>query len=206
MLIPVCFYGLAILTLNAIETGKCDTAHDRRGASQIVICKSNRHYVSVGDRDLLSSSAIDASFVDRQPINVKRGLILAKAVRITSIAKPDEDLYTAFCLAEDVHIDDLISAHLLKVNLQEVVSSAPITEQQPPSQWAISIYRKLQSQLENKKIEPIVGLPLLDCTQCTTNHSCCMKRKLMLAMTRKILQWLQDNEAQLQEIDYADES
>ena len=24
MLIPVCFYGLAILTLNAIETGKCD--------------------------------------------------------------------------------------------------------------------------------------------------------------------------------------
>ena len=27
----------------------------------------------------------------------------------------------------------------------------------------------------------------------------------MLAMTRKILQWLQDNEAQLQDIDYADE-
>ena len=26
----------------------------------------------------------------------------------------------------------------------------------------------------------------------------------MLAMTRKILQWLQDNEAQLQDIDYAD--
>ena len=27
----------------------------------------------------------------------------------------------------------------------------------------------------------------------------------MLAMTRKILQWLQDNEAQLQDIDYADD-
>ena len=26
----------------------------------------------------------------------------------------------------------------------------------------------------------------------------------MLTMTRKILQWLQDNEAQLQDIDYAD--
>ena len=32
-----------------------------------------------------------------------------------------------------------------------------------------------------------------------------MKRKLMLAMTRKILQWLQDNEAHLGDIDYADD-
>ena len=37
------------------------------------------------------------------------------------------------------------------------------------------------------------------------NHSCCMKRKLMLAMTRKILQWLQDNETQLQNIDYVND-
>ena len=28
----------------------------------------------------------------------------------------------------------------------------------------------------------------------------------MLAMTRKVLQWLQDNEAQLQDIDYADDT
>ena len=47
---------------------------------------------------------------------------------------------------------------------------------------------------------------LLSCPNCTSIESCCMKKKLMLAMTRKIIQWLQDNEAQLQDIDYADGS
>ena len=43
-------------------------------------------------------------------------------------------------------------------------------------------------------------------TFCSANQSCCVKRKLMLSMTCKILQCLQDNEARLQDIDYADDA
>ena len=50
---------------------------------------------------------MEKSYTNSLPINAKRGLILAKAVRITSIAKPDEDLSSTFCLAEGVAIDAL---------------------------------------------------------------------------------------------------
>ena len=36
------------------------------------------------------------------------------------------------------------------------------------------------------------------------NHACYMQKKVVLAMTRKILRWLQGNVAQLQDIDYVD--
>ena len=75
-----------------------------------------------------------------------------------------------------------------------------------PPDWALAIYNNLESQLQQKEVLSWMGMDshLLDCSKCAADYGCCMKRKLMLAMTRKILQWLQDNKAQLQDIDYAD--
>ena len=42
------------------------------------------------------------------------------------------------------------------------------------------------------------------CSGEPAHDRCHFKVKLMLAMTDKILQWLRDNEVQLQDIDYVD--
>ena len=70
----------------------------------------------------------------------------------------------------------------------------------------MGIYDALRVGLEGKEVNTWLGehIYLLDCTNCEVEYSCCMKRALMLAMTRKMLQWLRDNEAHLQDIDYAD--
>ena len=55
------------------------------------------------------------------PLNVKHGLILAKAARIASIARPTEDLTSHFDLQEDIHVDDFITSYMLKTFLMNVL-------------------------------------------------------------------------------------
>ena len=132
--------------------------HDHRLAAlfstwqYILVCKSYRH-VSKGDADTLrlSTAHLEAEFINTLPIDIKRGFILSKAVRITSIAKPAEHLST-FCLAEDVHIDDIISSHMLKSCLITLVSYGKIALNVMPCQAAIIIYSELKEQLGRKII------------------------------------------------------
>ena len=196
----------------------CQLIDSGKYGSYIAICKSKRHdYFSEKQskktHGLLkpSGSLVERAYINSLPINAKRGLILAKAVRITSIAKPDEDLSSTFCLAEDVAIDELISSHILKSCLITLAQSWKADESEAtmtsltPSKWAISTYDQLRLQLASKCVLSWMSGRLVYCVDCIAENGCCMKRKLMLAMTRKILQWLQDNEAQLQDIDYADD-
>ena len=181
----------------------------------LAILKSNRHLQippNVDDDPVVSGSHVEATYINSLPINAKRGYVLAKAVRVTSIAKPDEDLSSTFCLAEDVAIDDdLITSHILKSCLIKLTLDgntrrrrSELNDQTLPTEWSIKIYSQLEEQLENKKIiESWMNTVLLNCSGCIVEHSCCKKRKLMLAMTCKTLQWLQNNKAQLQDIDYS---
>ena len=54
------------------------------------------------------------------PQNVKNGLILAKTVRIASIARPVEDLTSHYGLQEDIHVDDFLTSYLLKMCLMQL--------------------------------------------------------------------------------------
>ena len=47
------------------------------------------------------------------PLSLKHGLILAKAARIASIARPAEDLTSHYGLQEDIHVDDFITPYIL---------------------------------------------------------------------------------------------
>ena len=192
----------------------------------IAIFKRNRHYYETLPRSvkrfLLSGSHVEKTFINSLPLNAKRGLILAKAVRITSIAKPDRDLNRTFCLSEDIAIDDLITSHLLKSCLvimtlkktnnprvHVAASDFSVFNTRTPIDWALVMYKELERQLEAKQVRSWVdqyGTGIVDCTNCKVEHGCCMKQKLMLAMTRKILQWLKDNQADLQDIDYGDDT
>ena len=76
-----------------------------------------------------------------------------------------------------------------------------------PCGWAIAIYTYLQCGIEENYLKSWMETSkrrYMFCRCKVEKHACCMKRNLILAMTRKILQWLHDNEAQLQDIDYAD--
>ena len=46
---------------------------------------------------------------------------------------------------------------------------------------------------------------IVDCTRCEVERGCCKRRKLMMAMCERIIQWLQEHKDELEDIDYADD-
>ena len=70
------------------------------------------------------------------------------------------------------------------------------------SGWAIRIYEKMKEDLEAKKIETWHhGYDkLMDCSLCVVERGCCKKRKLMLAMTSQILDWLKQHQEEINSI------
>ena len=134
-----------------------DEYYDYRVTTELAftIAKTSRHFTfapkEYGQEFSTSLAAKERELINELPINAKCGLILAKAVRITSIAKPDEDLSSTFCLAEDVHIDDLISSHVLKSCLIEHWQDLPRRYRRRMSayQWTLSIYQHLEWSLED---------------------------------------------------------
>ena len=75
--------------------------------------------------------------------------------------------------------------------------------------WAVRIYEKLITGLEAKSISAWYNdrRCLLDCTNCEVERGCCKKRKLMMAMTSRCLDWLKRHQHELGDIDFgADDS
>ena len=70
--------------------------------------------------------------------------------------------------------------------------------------WAIAIYEKLEMDLKARKMRCWYDKYeyLLECTQCKGERGCCKKRKLMLAMTSRILHWLRRSQSQLNEVEF----
>ena len=67
--------------------------------------------------------------------------------------------------------------------------------------WALRIYEKLKTDLETRSIVTLHGLyALVDCWPCNVERGCCKKRKLMLAMTSQILDWLKKHQNDLLEL------
>ena len=72
--------------------------------------------------------------------------------------------------------------------------------------WAISIYQKLNKSLESKEVVSWFKWEYLHkFSLCKVERGCCKKRKLMLAMTSQILDWLKQHQHELSDIDFGDD-
>ena len=75
-------------------------------------------------------------------------------------------------------------------------------ERDSPFGWAIRIYEELEANLEAKEMTTWysnIG-EVMDCTLCKMEGGCCKKRKLALAMTSQILDWLKQHQDDLSSI------
>ena len=86
---------------------------------------------------------------------------------------------------------------------QETQCKWPVVERDSACGWAIRIYEKLKTDLEAKEITTWYGKysRLMDCSDCKVERGCCKKRKLTLAMTSQILNWLKRHQKELSSID-----
>ena len=204
-------YGRKISKLHIIWEGEhfkhLDITVDLAICFKDSITKKQRH-CDVPDeyiRNPVTHHVKEQRMISNLPKHMRNGFILAKAVRIASIAKPDN--IESFELQETINTDDVISSFILKACLFEKDKMKDeFYACSKPVEAAIPIYELLQNYLSEKNVrseysyeEPV------NCTMCKFERGCCKRRKLMLAMVEKILQWLEDYKDKLQSIDFADD-
>ena len=82
----------------------------------------------------------------------KQGFILAKAVRIASIAQPDN--LDSFDLEENINVDDVITSFLLRMCLpNEEDNKDEFEDCDTPHAVALKIYEILLQALQTRKLE-----------------------------------------------------
>ena len=174
------------------------------------IIKAPRHDIDVIRTDALcpvSFSFQESKIFQAAPSTVRRGFVLAKAVRIADIARPEEHLTSHYGLQEDIHVDDLLTSYILMASLMKLLPrDGRAVEHDSACGWAIRIYERLKADLEAKKISSWYDeFPrLIDCTECKVECGCCKRRKLMLAMTSQVILWLKKHQRQLNDVNVAD--
>ena len=178
----------------------------------LLISKTSRHDEACRNTYFdVSHSSVEQTVIASLPVNMKHGLILAKAVRLASIARPTEDVTSHYGLQEDIHVDDFITSYMLKTRLMQLLHRHSETEDCRYKErqarrwmacgWAIKIYEQLKKDLEAKKLGVWhTGIILMNCTYCEVEYGCCKKRKLTLAMTSQILRWLKRHKKDLNRI------
>ena len=140
----------------------------------------------------------------------KQGFILAKAVRIASIAQPDN--LDSFDLEENINVDDVITSFLLRMCLpNEKDNKDEFEDCSTPHAVALKIYEILLQALQVRKLkseflrEFVYFCSNQDGYECTVERGCCKRRRFMIAMVEKIISWLTNHESELEGIDYADD-
>ena len=91
-------------------------------AKAVDIPKRSRHYEASHVVFNIPHPSTEQAVIAALLLNVKLGLILAKAARIASIARPTEDLTSHYGLQEDTHADDFITSYLLKICPMKLLS------------------------------------------------------------------------------------
>ena len=203
-------YGDKISNLHFLWTGKETKGLDI--TVDLAVCKGEkvykhvRHFKGTQNNALQATNHIKEQQMIRDlPAILRHGFILAKAVRIASIAQPNN--IETFDLQETIKTDDVISSFILKACLfGEDIHKEQFNECSTPHDVATTIYELLQEYLNDKHVfsaynnEDPVG-----CSFCEVERGCCKRRKLMFAMVEKIRQWLKENRDQLQDIDFVDD-
>ena len=156
--------------------------------------------------ETLTHHNFEISSISRLPKTLKHGYILAKAVRIASIAEPDD--LQAFDLEENICVDDVITSFILKACLlgQNRATQMQLAAMTSHVEAAIGIYEILEAALRRKVLVSEYSVKrLVDCEHCVVERGCCKKRRLMLAMVENILSWLRVNRHELSDMDFADD-
>ena len=155
------------------------------------IVKSPRNiHVQLDYSNRLSHHKKEHQMMRSLPIFIRNGFILAKAVRIASISKPDN--LELFGLEETINADDVITSFILKAFfLGWKGYNLKFDKCKTSHHVAVMIYEQLITGLkENKVYSSYAREYPVDCTECDDNNGCCKQLKLMLAMVEKILDWL----------------
>ena len=140
----------------------------------------------------------------------KQGFILSKAVRIASIAQPDN--LNLFDLEENINVDDVITSFLLRMCLPNKKDNKYEFEDcGTPHAVALKIYEILLQALNARKLESdFLRENIYFCCSkygfdCIVDRGCCKRRRLMLALVNKIILWLKKHGSDLNDIDFADD-
>ena len=148
--------------------------------------------------------------IDELNRHEKQGFILAKAVRIASIAQPDN--LDSFDLEENIKVDDVITTFLLQMCLpNEVDFKDDFNLCLTPYAVACKIYEILLEQIQSRKLHSnFLNETIYFCSDksdksCLSDRGCCKHRQMMTAMVAKILSWLQTHGDELKDIDFADD-
>ena len=203
-------YGNKISSLHLKWNGQLHTDFDI--VVDLAICYKNavfkraRYFKENPRIKTLHTSYHDTEMdmIRKLPVHLRHGFILAKAVRISSIAQPDS--IQSFELQETVKIDDFISSFILKACLfGEDKHKDEFVNCSTPLDVSILIYELLQKYLNEKKSESkyCYEYPVF-CIDCEVERGCCKLRKFMLAMVENVIQWLKCNQTELAHIDFSD--
>ena len=94
----------------------------------------------------------------------------------------------------------------LKVFIQQSVLAETDQNKIPNCRyaWTKSIYCKLKGELTNKVMRSwhLEYEKIFNCENCNAVHACCLKRKVRLALTCAILDWLVQNSHILRQVDF----
>ena len=141
--------------------------------------------------------------------NQRQGFILAKAVRIASIAQPDN--LDSFDLEKIINVDDVITSFLLRMCLPNERDNKTAFEGCcTPHAVALKSYEILSQAFHARKLESVfLNEEVYFCSNdqgydCRTERGCCKRRRFMIAMVEKIISWLKNHESHLHDIDCAD--
>ena len=137
----------------------------------------------------------------------KQGFILAKAVRIASIAQPDN--LNSFDLEEKINIDDVITSFLLRMCLpNEKDNTDEFKECSTPHAVALKIYEILCQSLKSRHLQSkLLNTEIYFCKNiynCSFERGCCKRRRFMIAIVEKIIIFLQTYERYLNGIYFLD--
>ena len=199
-------YGNKISSIHMLWNGKemkrLDITVDLAVCYKNIIFKGTRYYM-VNRRIRITNHIKEQQMIRKLPLYIRNGLILAKAVRIANIAHPEN--IERFELQETIKTDDVISSFILKACLFGKDKHKEVfNECLTPHDVATTIYELLQKYLLEKKIESEYSQEKpLECSKCQVERGCCKRRKIMLAIVEKILQWLYANKSMLQNIEFS---
>ena len=110
------------------------------------------------------------------PEHIRNGFILAKAVRIASIAQPDN--IEEFELEESISADDVITSFILKACLfGKDKQKNKFDKCSTAYDVAKMIYKLLQDYLRDKKVDSEYSheTPVF-CKNCEAERGCCKKK------------------------------
>ena len=173
-------------------------------SKQEVIAKGDR-YTTCNRNFSLSYSSIEQDVISALQPNIKNGLILAKAVRIASIARPAEDLISQCGLREDIRVDDCITSYMLKSCLMKLLKADELDAfRDTACSCSIKIYQELIKHFTTALQISWYEEWNFGCGKgiCKVERDCCKRKKLILAMISQILRWLEQNKQQLNSIDF----